>query len=85
MGRECREVCALRKNKRKRVGPMTVYDMYDDVVAAFRERQSQTKDEAQRVLRQVGILDDHNQIMPVYQGIIVASEETDDKRHEVKR
>ena len=64
---------------------MTVYDVYDDVVAAFRERQSQTKDEAQRVLRQVGILDDHNQIMPVYQGIIVASEETDDKRHEVKR
>lgn len=50
---------------------MTVYDVYDDVVAAFRERQSQTKDEAQRVLRQVGILDEHNQVMPAYQEIIV--------------
>ena len=75
----------MRKVKRKRVAPMTVYDVYDDVIAAFREKQSRSKDEAQRVLRQVGILDDHNQIMPAYQGIIIASGKTDDKRHEDKR
>lgn len=75
----------MRKVKRKRVVPMTVYDVYDDVIAAFREKQSQSKDEAQQVLRQVGILDDRNRIMPAYKGIIIASRKSDGNRNEDKR
>ncbi len=75
----------MRKVKRKRVAPMTVYDVYDDVIAAFREKQSQSKDEAQQVLRQVGILDDRNRIMPAYKGIIIASRKSDGNRNEDKR
>lgn len=75
----------MRKVKRRRVVPMTVYDVYDDVIAAFREKQSRSKDEAQQVLRQVGILDDHNQIMPAYKGIIIASRKSDGNRNEDKR
>ncbi len=75
----------MRKVKRKWVIPMTVYDVYDDVIAAFREKQSQSKDEAQQVLRQVGILDDRNRIMPAYKGIIIASRKSDGNRNEDKR